>query len=99
VFCIQRRESVKKKNDHPTMLNYPDRLWDEIKSILPKVKPLKTFGGRPIIPHRKVIDGILYVLRTEDASGKYYQKNTDRALPVIVGFSNGIVLIYSKKHK
>jgi hypothetical protein len=97
VFCIQRRESVKKKNDHPTMLNYPDRLWDEIKSILPKVKPLKTFGGRPIIPHRKVIDGILYVLRTDDASGRCYLKNTDLVLPVIAGFRSGIALIYSKR--
>jgi hypothetical protein len=55
VFCIQRKEGVKKKNDHPTILKIPDRLWDEIKSILPKEKPLKTVG-RPIVPYRKVID-------------------------------------------
>ncbi|HEY6537231.1 MAG TPA: transposase [Candidatus Nitrosocosmicus sp.] len=46
------------------MLKVPDGLWDEIKSILPKEKPLKTVGSRTIIPNRKVIDGILYVLRT-----------------------------------
>jgi hypothetical protein len=98
VFCIQRREGVKKKNNHLTILKIPDRLWDEIKSILPKEKPLKTFGGsRPIIPHRKVIDGILYVLRTEDASGRCYQKNTDLVIPVIAGFRSGIALIYSKR--
>jgi hypothetical protein len=90
VFCIQRSEGVKKKNNHLTILKIPDRLWDEIKSILPKEKPLKTFGGRPIIPHRKVIDGILYVLRTEDASGRCYLKNTDLVLPVIAGFRSGI---------
>jgi putative transposase len=61
--CIQRKESVKEKNKHPTILKIPDRLWDEIKSILPKEKPLKTVG-RPIVRYRKVIDGILYVLRT-----------------------------------
>jgi hypothetical protein len=96
VFCIQRSEGVKKKNNHPTILKIPGRLWDEIKNIFPKEKPLKTFGGRPIIPHRKVIDGILYVLRT-DASGRCYLKNTDLVRPVIAGFSNGIALIYSKR--
>jgi hypothetical protein len=39
VFCIQRRKGVKKKNKHPTILKIPDRLWDKIKSILPKEKP------------------------------------------------------------
>ena len=62
--CIQKKELKKKeKNKHPTILKIPDKLWDEIKSILPKEKPLKTVG-RPIVPYRKVIDGILYVLRT-----------------------------------
>ena len=34
-----------------------------INSILPTEKPNNTIG-RPIIPYRKVMDGILYVLRT-----------------------------------
>ncbi len=64
VSCIQKKEPKKKeKNKHPTILKIPDRLWDEIKSILPKEKPLNTVG-RPIVPYRKVIDGILYILRT-----------------------------------
>ena len=61
--CIQIRESVKEKNKHPTILKIPDELWDKIKSIFPKEKPLRTVG-RPIVRYRKVIDGILYVLRT-----------------------------------
>ena len=62
--CIQKKELKRKeKNKHPTILKIPDRLWDEIKSILPKEKPLKTVG-RPIVPYKKVIDGILYILRT-----------------------------------
>jgi transposase len=36
----------------------------QFKKILPTEKPPKTVG-RPIIPYRKVLDGILYVLRTE----------------------------------
>ncbi len=34
-----------------------------ILKYLPKEKPLKTVG-RPIVPYRKVIDGILHILRT-----------------------------------
>jgi transposase len=47
----------------PTIKRIPDELWDEFKKILPREKPPKTVG-RPIIPYRKVFDGILYVLRT-----------------------------------
>ena len=62
--CLQKKDKIKKeKKKHPTILKIPDRLWDEIKCILPKEKPLKTVG-RPIVRYRKVIDGILYVLRT-----------------------------------
>jgi transposase len=39
-----------------------DELWDEIKLLLPPEKANNTIG-RPIIPF-KVLDGILYVLRT-----------------------------------
>ena len=53
----------KEKNKHSTILKIPDELWDKIKSILPKKKPLRIVG-RPIVRYRKVIDGILYVLRT-----------------------------------
>ena len=41
----------------------PDELWDEIRVILPLVKPNNTIG-RPAVSFRKVLDGILYVLRT-----------------------------------
>ena len=40
----------------------PDKLWKEIRLILPPEKPKKTIG-RPIVWFRKVLDGILYVLR------------------------------------
>jgi transposase len=41
----------------------PDKLWDEIVSVLPKEKPDNAIG-RPIVPYRKVMDGILCILRT-----------------------------------
>jgi len=60
VTCIQN-EGDKRKN--PTILRIPDKLWDKTKKILPKEKPSKTVG-RSIVNYRKVLDGILYVLRT-----------------------------------
>jgi transposase len=65
VTCIQKEEEVRsdKYNNHHTIIRIPDKLWDEIKMILPKEKPSRTIG-RPVIPYRKVLDGILYLLRT-----------------------------------
>ena len=36
----------------------------KLKNILPEEKPENTIG-RPIVPYRKVFDGILFILRTE----------------------------------
>lgn len=61
--CIQK-EGADDNNKHAyTIISIPDDLWNEIEKILPKEKPFKTVG-RPIIPYRRVLDGILYVLRT-----------------------------------
>ena len=60
MICIQN-EKDKRKNS--TILKVPGKLWDEIKNILPKEKPSKTVG-RPSAPCRKVLDGVLYILRT-----------------------------------
>jgi len=46
-----------------TILTISDELWDEIKMILPKEKSSKAVG-RPIVPYRKVFEGILYISRT-----------------------------------
>ena len=43
-----------------TKISY--ELWDIISITLPKEKPNNTIG-RPAIPFRKVLDGIVYVLR------------------------------------
>ena len=47
-----------------TITKVSDELWDKIKTELPKEKPNNTIG-RPIVPFRKVLNGILYVLRTK----------------------------------
>jgi putative transposase len=46
-----------------TITCIPDDLWNEITNILPDEKPDNTIG-RPIVPYRKVFDGIMFILRT-----------------------------------
>jgi transposase len=52
----------KNKAEH-TITKISDKLWDTIGSLFPKEKPHTTVG-RPAIPFKKVMDGIVYVLRT-----------------------------------
>jgi transposase len=40
-----------------------DKLWNEIKSLLPSEKP-KPLGGRPRVDDRACLTGIVYVLKT-----------------------------------
>ena len=63
--CIQKEVKAKIVYNHnlPTIKRIPDKLWDEFKKVLHKEKPQKTVG-RPVVPYRRVLDGILYVLRT-----------------------------------
>jgi transposase len=57
----------------PTITKISDELWDKINGILPYEKPKDTMG-RPIISFRKVLDGILYVLRTGGCQWKMFPK-------------------------
>jgi hypothetical protein len=41
-----------------TIASIPNDLWNEIKNILPDEKSENTIG-HPIVPYRKVFDGIL----------------------------------------
>lgn len=41
----------------------PDELWERVEPLLPRYRPSK-WGGRPRVDLRRVLDGILYVLRT-----------------------------------
>jgi len=42
----------------------PAGLWERLEPLLPKPKSPGPKGGRPPKPHRNVLEGILYVLRT-----------------------------------
>ena len=52
-----------KNNNTPTISNISDKLWNTISSTLPTEKSNNTVGCH-IVPFRKVMDGILYVLRS-----------------------------------
>ena len=52
-----------KNENTPTITNILDKLWNIINAALPTEKPNNTIG-RLIVQFRKVMDGILYVLRT-----------------------------------
>jgi transposase len=44
-------------------VHVPDDLWAELAPLLPRERP-KPKGGRPRVPDRAALAGILYVLRT-----------------------------------
>ncbi len=93
--CIQKEEKARNVNDHRYPIKrIPDELWDEFKKVLPKEKSSNTVG-RPIVPYRKVLDGILYVL-PQVASRKCYLKNMVQVQHVIDDFKNKMAWIYSK---
>jgi hypothetical protein len=70
-----------------TIIRIPDDLSNEIKHILPDKKPENTIG-RPIVPYRKVFDGIMFILRT-GSSGKCYLKSMVLVQHAIEDFRNG----------
>lgn len=53
----------KKRKRLATIWRLPDDMWVNVQPLLPPEKQPGT-PGRPAVPFRKVLDGILYVLRT-----------------------------------
>ena len=56
---------MKKAAKRSRLWRVPDVLWDKVQSLLPKHKNRHRFGGgRPRVPDRQAMDGVLFVLRT-----------------------------------
>jgi len=53
----------KKPKKRSGLREIPDNLWNLIEPILPPDKPAGA-NGRPKVPNRTILNGILYVLRT-----------------------------------
>jgi transposase len=65
--CIVKKYYQYRKKQHlPTIKRIlSDDVWNEIKNILSKEKPCNNKGHpAAVVPFRKVLDGILFVLRT-----------------------------------
>jgi len=41
-----------------------DELWERIERLLPPLPPPSPKGGRPPVPHREALTGIVFVLKT-----------------------------------
>jgi transposase len=52
-----------KSKNVSTITKISDELWNMICNLLPDEKPNNTIG-RPAVPFRKIMNGILYILRT-----------------------------------
>ena len=88
----------RKKQHLPTIRHIPDDLWDEVKNILPAEKQIETIG-RPIVPFRKVLDGVLYVMgigcQFEDVAKRlWFWSHTH----VIKDFKSGLVKEYFRSY-
>ena len=79
----------------PSIRKIPDELWDEIKIILPPEKANNT-TGRPVISFRKVLDGILYILRTGCQWKMLPKEYGSGSTLAIDDFNNGQYLKYFK---
>jgi len=58
-----KKARKRKRKTLGTIRRIPDDLWMEVQPLLPHEKALGT-NGRPAVPFRMVLDGMLYVLRT-----------------------------------
>jgi putative transposase len=56
-------EQPTKPQPSPTIWRLSDELWQQIQSLIPPPPPTKKVG-RPRVDDRRILDGIIYVLRT-----------------------------------
>ena len=62
-MCRNQYQQELQRRPLPTLWEIPDDMWNWIQFLFPPEKALGT-PGRPVVPFRTVLNGILYVLRT-----------------------------------
>jgi hypothetical protein len=62
-MCQTEYRGELKRVQLPTLWTIPDQMWRRIRPLLPTEKEPDT-PGRPPVPFRKVMNGVLFVLRT-----------------------------------
>jgi putative transposase len=63
MMCRHQYQQELQRQQLPTLWEVPDDMWNWIQYLFPPEKPLGT-PGRPVVPFRTVLNGILFVLRT-----------------------------------
>ena len=87
-----------KNKNKAVVTKISDKLWDMISALLPKEKPNNKVG-RPAIPFRKIMNGIVYVLRTKRCQWKMLPSEYGSdSLHVTADSSNGMRQTPSRKY-
>src|SRR5258707_715627 len=60
---MSKSQPTTKRKHPPTIWRVSDAVWELTASLIPPPPPKKK-EGRPRVPDRQVLDGIIYVLRT-----------------------------------
>ena len=60
---MSKTTSESKPKPAPTIWRVSDEMWQQIQPVIPPPLPKKK-AGRPRLDDRRVLDGIIYVLRT-----------------------------------
>jgi transposase len=68
-----------------------------VKNILPAEKPVETIG-RPVVSFRKVLDGILYMMRTVCLWNMLPREYGSGSTHVIEGFRSELVKEYFRSY-
>lgn len=61
---MRRRENRQPLPRKPGWRDVSEEFWEEIQRYIPRPKERKAKAGRPVAEPRKILNGILYVLRT-----------------------------------
>jgi transposase len=60
---MRRKKRRRRRERQPTIWEISDELWERIAPVLPR-EEFRPSGGRPWVPPRQILNGVLYVLRT-----------------------------------
>jgi transposase len=62
-MAVEKERRRARPRGAPTVWRVPDDLWNRIAMLLP-IEEFRPTGGRRWTPPRRILDGVLYVLRT-----------------------------------
>jgi hypothetical protein len=90
-MCQREYRGELKRVQLPTIWTIPDQMWQRISPLLPTEKEPDT-PGRPPVPFRKVINGILFAFCAPAANGKHCPAATAPVRPPTAASNSGCAL-------